>query len=167
MFVETLDKYCPLAPGEVVETIQLSQAQIRSRQSFKEMCPFHQSVLSKKLNYFESFQDKFGNLKEDWTNKGSEYFLLIRKNLAFMEICQHNTRKCRAKFMCHSCYHALGNSRIATKCGHPDRAHHSRGMCKNCYHRSYYNKKMNIRAGNSKKDNKENPEEENKNNWPK
>lgn len=48
--------------------------------------------------------------------------------------------------MCHSCYHSLGNSRMATKCGHTHRPHHSRGLCKNCYHQSYYNKKLRIQS---------------------
>lgn len=58
-------------------------------------------------------------------------------------ICKHLNRYHCVKFMCKSCYHQVGNSKVAT-CGHPDRSHYSQGKCKSCYHKLYYEKKKNI-----------------------
>ena len=42
------------------------------------------------------------------------------KNLEMMEVCQHLSKKHRAKFMCHSCYNKKGGSIKAFKCIHTD-----------------------------------------------
>ena len=116
----------------------------KSRVSQKQECPYYQSVMAKKLEYIDQFYNT-NNQLVDFEYRGLAYVRQVQKSLALMDVCEHHTRKCRAKFMCHSCYHSLGNSKFASKCGHTDKPHHSRGLCKNCYHRTYYNKKMQIR----------------------
>ena len=113
---------------------------------YEEQCPYEKSVLAKKLNFFAQFFDKHGQLSKATGPESQRYWQSHQDTIVNLEICEHLTRKQRAKFMCHSCYHSQGNSRLATKCGHTNKPHHSRGLCKNCYHKSYYSKKIKVQG---------------------
>ena len=56
--------------------------------------------------------------------------------------CQHLNKKHCAKFMCQSCYHQRGNTRMAHLCEHKNKPNYSKGKCKNCYLNQYYLKRL-------------------------
>ena len=95
------------------------------------------NVGDKKLLLLDQFFDKNGECR-DVSTFNSEYLSKILIDLNEMMICNHNDKNHRARFMCHSCYHTIGNTKKATKCKHKNKSNHSKGMCKSCYHKSYY-----------------------------
>ena len=64
------------------------------------------------------------------------------QQLADKFVCSHLQKKHCAKFMCQSCYHQRGNTKMAHLCEHKNKPNYSKGKCKNCYLNQYYLKRL-------------------------
>ena len=85
----------------------------------------------------KTIKDDLGESCIDISGKTLSEIEQILHNLELMEICSHESRRHRAKFMCHHCYLNKAYDHKASACPHTTRAHHSQGLCKYCYHKLY------------------------------
>lgn len=104
----------------------------------KKVCGEDETVRARKLDYLFQFYDLKGHIDLQAESKSANFWHSVVSNLHNMDVCGHDSRKHRSKFMCYDCYVTLGNQKKATKCKHSNRPHHSRGLCQSCYQKIYY-----------------------------
>lgn len=119
--------------------------EMKLRNSGNKNVEFDKSVGGKKIKFLnEFFCEEDDSLNIDLDDKSIKFMEEMLGRLADMSICSHVNRAHRARFMCHTCYHKLGNIVKAWNCAHIDRPHHSNGTCKACYHKKYFKEKTQI-----------------------